>query len=204
MVLSIFCSIFKTKQNRILEDIYLIAGLNKRDTKVFDFVFTYYYSGLCVFANRYLNDSDEAEDVVQDMFVKLWSNAGNLGINSSLKGFLATTVRNKCLNIIKHRKIEEKYRTLQCATTPEPIEEFPLYTQSELEDVFDGALKKLPPRCRQIFEKSRFEGMNNQSIADELGLSKRTVELQISNALKILREELKPLMPLCMVLWLLK
>ena len=77
-------------------------------------------------------------------------------------------------------------------------------TGSELQAVVDKSLEKLPPRCREIFELSRFEGLKNQEIAEKLGLSKRTVELQVSNALKQLRTDLKDYLPLFLLMYLLK
>ena len=75
-------------------------------------------------------------------------------------------------------------------------------TGSELQAVVDKSLEKLPPRCREIFEFSRFQGLKNQEIAEKLGLSKRTVELQVSNALKQLRTDLKDYLPLVLLMYL--
>lgn len=187
--------------NKEVEEVILIEGLKKQNQDVFDLVFSHYYSGLCAFANRYLNNRELAEDVVQDMFVKLWEKSATLNINTSLKAYLSTSVRNLCLDILKHQKVKEAYKNqVKLQDTKEGEFGFPFYIQWELEETLDKALDKLPPRCRHIFEKSRFEGMSNNDIAEELQLSKRTVELQISNALKILRNELKPLMTLMAVL----
>ncbi len=187
-----------------MEDKFLIEGLLRRDSRVFDQVFTHYYSGLCAYANRYLNDTDQAEDVVQDIFVKLWSVNNDLKINTSLKNYFAVSVRNKCLDIIKHRKVINKHIEQEREVYKVLQNYYPLYTETELEEILSKALAKLPPRCREIFEMSRFEGLNNQIIADKLSISKRTVELQISNALKILRQELSPIMSVGFLLWLLK
>jgi RNA polymerase sigma-70 factor (ECF subfamily) len=78
------------------------------------------------------------------------------------------------------------------------------FAEAELQVVVEKSLEKLPPRCREIFELSRFEGLKNQEIADKLGLSKRTVELQVSNALKQLRNDLKDYLPLFLLLYLLR
>jgi RNA polymerase sigma-70 factor (ECF subfamily) len=77
-------------------------------------------------------------------------------------------------------------------------------TEPELTELIEKGMQKLPPRCREIFILSRFEGKDNGEIAEMLGISKRTVELQISNALKILRTELKDYLPTILLIWLLK
>jgi RNA polymerase sigma-70 factor (ECF subfamily) len=76
-----------------MEEEYLIAGFKEKDKVVFDFIFNYYYSGLCAFANRYVKDRDVAEDLVQDFFVRLWLDSDGLEVNSSLKSYLFQGVK---------------------------------------------------------------------------------------------------------------
>lgn len=183
----------------------LILGLKQRNKIVFDYIFNYYYSGLCAFSMHYLNDKDAVEDLVQDFFVKLWLQSANLHINGSLKSYLFTSVKNLCLDRIKHQKVTEKYKHFFQQHNSEIESTTDIYfAESELRQAIQASLQKLPPRCREIFELSRNAGLSNQEIADKLNISKRTVELQISLALKVLREELTDFMPLWLIYFLVK
>jgi len=186
-----------------LDDKYLIAELNNKNKVVFDFVFNYYYSGLCASANQMVTDRAVAEDLVQDLFFKIWISKSKLEIETSLKSYFFASVKNKALNHLKHLKVKEEYSNY---ITNKNEKESQLqsweFAEPELAELIDRAIQKLPPRCREIFVLSRFEGRDNESIATALGLSKRTVELQISNALKQLRIELKDYLPLALLLYL--
>ncbi len=153
---------------------------------------------------HYLNEPSAAEDVVQDFFVSLWIESPRLQINSSLKSYLFTSVKNQCLDIQKHQKVTEKYRTYILSSAKcddNSVDHY--FIESELRQVIQKSMEKLSPRCREIFELNRYKGLSNQEIAEKLGISKRTVELQISNALKILRKELIDYLPFWLVAWLL-
>lgn len=183
----------------------LINGLRNKDKMVFDFVFNFYYSGLCSFALQYTKSSPQAEDIVQDFFVSLWLNASKIEITNSLKAYFFSSIKNRCLDFEKHKKVIEKHRHI----IGESLSESDLvnenhYAESELRTILETGLNKLPPRCREIFELSRKKGLSNQEIADQLKLSKRTVEIQISSALKNLRKELSDFLPLFFILWLLR
>lgn len=188
-----------------MEDKYLIAELNNKNKVVFDFVFNYYYSGLCAFANQLVEDRAVAEDLVQDLFFKIWVSKSKLEIVTSLKSYLFAAVKNKALNHLKHLKVKEEYGNyISDKTERERQLQNWEFAEPELAELIDKAIQKLPPRCREIFILSRFEGKDNDSIATTLGLSKRTVELQISNALKQLRIELKDYLPLALLLYLIR
>lgn len=167
---------------------------------MFDYVFNYYYSSLCAFSMQYLNDRDAVEDLVQDFFVALWVDAPKLQIRTSLKTYLFAAVKNRCLDFQKHLKVVRKHQTyLLYSSGEEDNLSDHLFAESELRHAIQTSLEKLPSRCREIFELSRFQGFKNEEIAVQLGLSKRTVELQISNALKVLRKELVAYLPSCLI-----
>ena len=184
-----------------LDEKLLISGLQQQNKVIFDLVFTYYYSGLCAFANQILKDMQASEDLVQDFFVKIWHQADKIQINCSLKSYFFSSVKNRAFDILKHEKVKTQYVNLNdgCgeSVTPDEIWEF---TQGELEDLIEKALQQVPPRAREIFELSRFKGVANDDIARQLNISKRTVEVQISRALQVLRVELKDYLPLFMIL----
>ncbi len=181
----------------------MIEGLGRRDKVVFDYLFNYYYSSLCAFSMQFIRDQSAVEDLVQDFFVTLWMEATDLKICSSLRAYLFSGIRNRCLDFKKHQKVTEKYRSY-LLFTPEGNDNSTdqYFAESELRLSIEKGLKKLPPRCREIFELSRINGLSNQEISEQLGISKRTVELQISNALKCLRKELVEFLPMWLVFWL--
>ena len=186
-----------------LKDQLIIEGLERRDKVVFDYLFNYYYSSLCVFSTQYIDNRNAVEDLVQDFFVYLWVEAPQLKIKTSLKSYLFTAIKNRCLDYQKHYKIIEKYRTYILFSTEkanDSTEHF--FAESELRQAVQMSLSKLPPRCREIFECSRLNGLSNQEISIKFDISKRTVELQISNALKILRKELAEFLPYWLLIWL--
>jgi RNA polymerase sigma-70 factor (ECF subfamily) len=153
---------------------------------------------------QYLNDRSAVEDLVQEFFVSLWMEAPNHQITTSFKTYLFAAVKNRCLDFQKHQKVVRKYKNyLLFSSGSEDNLSDHLFAESELRHAIQNCLEKLPPRCHEIFELSRSKGLTNQEISVQLGLSKRTVELQISNALKVLRKELVAYLPVWMVLWLL-
>lgn len=188
-----------------MEEKFLIQGLETKNKVVFDFVFHYFYSGLCAYAEKIIGDSNASEDIVQDLFFTLWTKHKQIQISSSLKNYLFTSVKNRSLDYLKKEKnkIQHKSSTIHLQNHDENLSTF-WFAESELETIIEKSLAKLPPRCREIFTLSRFEGFKNNDIADQLGISKRTVELQISNALKTLRKDLSPYLPLILISIILK
>ncbi len=188
-----------------MDETHLISHLKRKEKTAFDYVFHLYYSSLCAFCLKYVDNEQVAEDTVQDFFVHFWLNITNLSIETSLKSYLFSSVRNRCLDYKKHCKIKEKHKDFIVKTTDElehSTEHF--LAESELRQALQSAKAKLTPRCREIFDYSRTEGLSNKEIAEKLHLSKNTVQLQISKALKVLREELSEFLPLYLVLIILQ
>lgn len=173
----------------------LIDGLKEGNTKVFDYLFNYYYSGLVVFSNRYLLDMAAAEDLVQDFFFQLWASHRTISINQSLKSYFFTSVKNKSLDFLKHQKIGVRVGNELLYLQKEMLEEKDFLVESELDRQLNLALDKLPEKCRQIFMMNRFDGMKPVQIAEKEQLSVRTVEGHIGKAIKILRAELRGIIP---------
>ncbi len=188
-----------------MNEAFLINGIQSKDKIVFDFIFHYYYSGLCAFAEKITGNEETAEDIVQDLFVTLWVKNEQIAISTSLKNYLFTAVKNRSLDFLENEKRKQKKLTHLSRTEqlPENLSNF-WFAEAELTQIVEECLDKLPPRCKEIFVMSRFEGLKNQEIADKFGISKRTVELQISNALKKLRSNLKPYLPLFLLSLLLR
>lgn len=156
-------------------------------------LFDAYYSSLCRFASGYLSDADAAEDIVQQVFINLWNHREEIQPDKQIKSYLFTSVKNRCLNHIRdHKKYRSYYLDVE-AELEIPVEEKDTFTEAELENRLNLALDKLPEKCREIFLLCRFEEMKYKEVADKLNISPKTVEAQMSKALKILREEFKDL-----------
>ncbi len=158
----------------------------------FEKVFKIYYKPLCHYAYSFLYDEAEAEEVVQNTFVKIWERKSEIEITDSTKAYLYSMVRNQCLNVIKHEKVKKHFaqdHTYAAETSRPLVEEKILLT--DLESKIVEAMQALPAQCRLIFQLSRFEELKYQEIAAQLEISVKTVENQMGKALKIMRFQLK-------------
>ncbi len=161
------------------------------DKKLFEQLFRQYFGELCNFAKSFVNDEDSAKEITQNVFINLWQNKEKIDSDKSVKSYLFTSVRNRCLNHIRDNK---KFRSnvLDVEITDYGTTfESDSFSVSELETKISEALDKLPERCRQVFMLNRFEDLKYKEVAGKLNISVKTVEVQMSKALKILREELK-------------
>ena len=175
-----------------IDESKLVFRLKEGDQTAFEILFRYYYPGLVVFASQITLDKDEAVEIVQDFFVRLWEKRSALKNKSSLKSYFFTSVKNRSLNYLKKSEIQlQIIEQLKYLTENNPLYEPDIFVESELQEKIKGIISKMPARCGEIFVMSRFQGLTNGEIADKLNISKRTVETQITNALKILRIELK-------------
>ena len=139
-----------------------------------------------------MDEYELAEEMVQEVFVKFWEKCESIAPDSSVKSYLYRSVHNTCLNYIKHLKVRDNYR--QHMLVKMETEPHNLYDEDDglnLERKIYDAIDELPPQCQKIFKLSRFEGLKYQEIADHLGLSIKTIEVQMGKALKVLREKLK-------------
>lgn len=169
----------------------ILTGLQSGNEECYRDLFMEYYPQLTVFAKKYVNDLDIARDVVQDMFVWLYESRDSLKSIRLLKPYLFQSVKNRCLNYLKTKKIHQKHEAVILSTQSNA--EFDVESKMaevELEEKIFKVVSDLPERCQLIFRMSRVEGKKNSEIAKDLNISIRTVETQISKALKVLRAEL--------------
>lgn len=182
---------------------FLINRLKQGEESAYKLLFNEYYKVLTVFANKYVNDLDTAEEIVQDLFVHLYEKRENLDINSSLKSYLFRSIHNRCVNYLNAQKIRMQHANRVIKTSD--IKDNNLEQEvdkTELEQALYNAINQLPPKCQSIFKMNRFQGLSNSEIAQRLKLSKRTVETQISKALKILRVKIEPYRAVCIIILL--
>ncbi|MCL3779391.1 RNA polymerase sigma-70 factor [Prolixibacteraceae bacterium JC049] len=175
-----------------IEEQVLVNRLKGGDQTAFELLFRFYYPGLVIFASQIILDKAEAEEIVQDFFVRLWEQRNALKEGTSLKSYVFTSVKNRSLNFLKRSNVNDKLvGEVKDLVENSEVYEPDIFVESELQDQIKLAISKLPSRCGEIFVLSRINGLSNDEIAEKLNISKRTVETQISNALKVLRVEFK-------------
>ncbi|NWJ49808.1 MAG: RNA polymerase sigma-70 factor [Bacteroidetes bacterium] len=188
--------------NGIDEEV-LIERLKDGDETAFELLFRFYYAGLVVFASQFTFDLEESEDIVQNFYIRLWEKRSNLKTADSLKSYFFQSVKNSCLNFLKHQKVKEQsIHDLLSLSEKSLLYDPNLYIASELQEKVKRCIDTLPDRNREVFKMSRFDGLKNEEIAEKLNISKRTVETHISNSIKILKTELKDYVGLLFLLGL--
>jgi len=167
------------------------------DERSFELLFRKFFPVLMRFARKFLPDEDDAREVIHQVFINLWEKRDEVDTSTPFKSYLFTSVHNRCLNRIRDKKkfADEEMPDLAGETNVETHME-----AMELESKIRQVIGTLPEKCREIFELNRFEGLKYAEIAEKLGISVKTVENQMSKALKILREKLAEY--LALLLWL--
>ena len=175
----------------------------------FEDVYLSYFSNMKYFAKEYVISEEDAENIVQDVFVELWENKEMLNMHMNLIAYLFTTIKNKCLNHLRHKlvvqetanKLQEEY-TISLRMNLDSLEVFDnnLFSDHDIEKIISRALDALPEKCRAIFIMSKIEGKKHNEIAQELNISINTVGSQIGIAYKKLRTELKDYLPILLFL----
>lgn len=170
--------------------------------EAFEQLFRVHYPRLCAFALTFLNDREEAEEIVQTMFCKLWEQRQDLDINISVQAYLFRAVRNACLNQIKKTHIRDAYKAMNLENINNNPEFQPdRTTEKELHRRIEKAIADLPEQCRLIFKLSRFEELKYKEIAEQLNISIKTVENQMGKALKKLRWDLADFLTLLFLIF---
>jgi RNA polymerase sigma-70 factor, ECF subfamily len=177
-------------------DGYLIDSLVQKDEAVFERVFKTHFKNLHAYACTIIREETAAEEVVQQVFFKLWERSKNLSISGSVAAYLYRAVYNESLNYLKHQKVQSQYE--QHFTHTMKNQSFTAgkkFSMKELEEQLGKAMNELPEQCRTVFQLSRFEELRYREIADHLGISVKTVENHMGKALKILRTKLVDFLP---------
>jgi RNA polymerase sigma-70 factor (ECF subfamily) len=171
--------------------------------KKFEALFREHFTGLCYFARKYTGDLDSAREIVHTVFIRVWENRSEFDWDKPVKSYLFTSVYNRSMNFIRDNK---KFLNHEDAYHQNLVIDESAYSDhletAELEENIRKALLKLPDKCREVFELSRFEGKKYTEIAAHLNISVKTVETQMSKALHILKTELKDYLAIMLILLL--
>jgi RNA polymerase sigma-70 factor, ECF subfamily len=191
-----------------INDTHIITEIKKGNASVFKDVYRIYYSPLCRFANKYFEDKEEAEDIVQETMVKMWEQRNRLEINT-LKTYLYSAVKNSCLNRLKHLIVVQKHNETAAIEIKmielEHDDDFQDEEKKILERKVFEAIDELPEQCGKIVKMKYIDGMKSKDIAILTNLSPRTIETHLYKGLKTLSQKLKNAVPtlLCLILFFL-
>lgn len=175
-----------------------VIAFQQGDIKVFESVFKEHYSALVKTARRVLIDIEPAEEVIQDLFVKLWEKRDSLVINTSLPAYLHKAAQNHAINYWKLQQKTLRYQEYigfdieENAGTPSDDQ----MLHNDLDKKVNSLMKTMPERRRMIFEMSRFEGLKNWQIAKQLNISIKAVEYHMAEALDFMRSKLTDYLPI--------
>ncbi len=178
----------------MLNDLMILTKIREGNIKTFEEVFRLYYAPLCLYASCIVNGKDAAEEIVQELFYVLWRDKEKLQVMYSLKNYLYGAVRKESLQYLEHEEIKRRYQDTmvlkeennKVSRSAEHELEF-----EELQELIADTLKELPLRRSTIFRMHRFEGKKYEAIASSLGLSIKTVEAEMSKALKTLKNKVE-------------
>lgn len=174
----------------------LVERLRAGDRDAFEEVFRANYGRLADYARGLVGSQDAAEDVVQEVFVTLWTKRGSVSSPDNLVAYLFRSVRNRGLNFLRHQRLVTDFRSRKAAEgVPQAAPADREAVDAEIAEALAAAVDALPPRCREVFQLSRERGLTYPEIAETLGISIKTVETQMGRALKAIRARLAMFRP---------
>ena len=180
----------------VSDNISNLQKIKEGDHTAFESLFKLLYPSLCTYSKKFTLQKEIAEEIVQQVFFKLWENREKIAIHTSLKAYLFKAVHNNSLKYLHSKKFEEDYKKFN--------EEMLLYKTDflpdfELSEKINKSIEELAPQCRKIFILSRFDNLRHEEIATKLNISVRTVEVQIRRANISLRKKLQEFIPLLII-----
>jgi RNA polymerase sigma-70 factor, ECF subfamily len=175
----------------------LIDGLTQGDKQVFDLIFRNHYPGLCTYACSYVKSAEIAEEIVQELFIRIWEKHPTLHIHTSIKAYLYQSVFNASVNHLKklqskgysHIDVESQTVRNELLSMDMADDKFSKLYSDDAERDLESAIESLPDQCRQIFRMARFSNMSYGEISDRLNVSRSTVKTQMARAMdKIMKQ----------------
>lgn len=177
----------------------LLQQIKDNDIKAYNRLYNSFYAPLCVFARRYLSDIETIEDCIQDVFLNIWKNRGEISIETSVRSYLLSATKNRCLSVIDKHKNKQTYEQYILNTYDEYSAE-DLLSVEELKKIIDDTVNKLPEKLRIVFCMSRYEHLTYKEIAQRLNISVKTVESYMHKSLIFMSLHLKDYLPILAVL----
>lgn len=172
-------------------------SFKKGEEAAFTYFYDKFFRRITSFSVQFIYDTDEAENLTQEAFINLWQNRENIDSINGIQSFLYTYAKSKCLNLIRHNKVKDKFKNdlLNQKERELDIEvlnsiQFDTLELTELERLIQEAINDLPPKTREVFIKKRFENKKNAEIAEEMNVTLKAVEAHMTKALKILKVKL--------------
>jgi RNA polymerase sigma-70 factor (ECF subfamily) len=172
------------------EEHQLLRNMQRGNSSAFEEIFRFYYQPLCFYASRVMQNDEKAEEIVQDFFVNFWEKRDRIQIETSLKNYVFRSVKNQCLNRLKHEQIKLQY-ALKVIADAETSDYGNHFLEVDLKKDIEESIASLPEKRQEIFRLSREDGLKYREIAKKLNISIKTVEAQMGLAIKTLREKLK-------------
>lgn len=182
------------KNNLFSEDKQLLTAIRMGDKSAYAFLFRKYYPMLCAYGSKFI-ELEDAEEIVQDVMLWLWENRMTYQIDNSLSQYLFRAVYHRAMNKIAGKQAQNRADTLFYEQMQEMLQETDYYQIEELSKRIQEAIKTLPESYREAFVMHRFQNKTYKEIAAQLGISHKTVDYRIQQALKLLRIELKDYLP---------
>lgn len=192
------------------EAIKFIA-FKKGDEKAFEYFFHKYYSQITGFCISFIYDKSEAQGIAQEAFLNLWKHKNTIQKATGVSSFLYTFSKSKCLNVLRHNKVKDKYKNKKLNQQEQNLNisvlesmAFDSLTFTQLEDLILESLSELPTKAKEVFLKKRFEKKKNKEIAEEMGVSVKTVEAHFSKAIRFLKIKLSDYLPSLLLFFIFK
>ncbi len=181
------------KDHNFPEELFIFGRMAEGDEHALRFFFDKYYSNLCNYVNLYIHDQTVSEDIVQEIFIYFWEKRGSIRIDASVKSYLFRASRNKYLNHLRNEKSHQAIKTevnsgIETFVNPEDN----LIDSKQLEGIIEEVVSNLPPRCREVYQLHRNDDLSYKEIASRMNISEKTVENQMTIALKRVKEQLAP------------
>ncbi len=175
----------------MIRDAEIIRRIRQGDKGQFESLFRSSYVSLVRYARTILKDQDTSEEIVQDLFFRIWQDRNKIQVESSLNGYLFRAVHNRCLHWIEHNRIVERHASEMSSAYHENNDNpDDIFRYRELQEKIARILEHLPERCGRIFCMNRFEGLKYSEIAEKMSVSVKTVEADMGKALKEFRKVL--------------
>lgn len=177
------------------DDNYLLSALRQSDRKAYTLLFRKYYPLLCAYGHKFISLED-SEEIVQDVLFWLWESRKELIIEKSLSQYLFKMIYHRAINRMASQQVKNKADTVFFEQMQEMLQDTDYYQLIELKELLKKAIVKLPDSYREAFVMHRFQHMSYKEIAEHAGVSNKTIDYRIQQALKLLRKELKDYLPL--------